>query len=66
MSDTAKDSPSSNTRVTFINSETSVEVEDGEDAVLECGLMNLASHHMVSWIYTSIAYLSDYNCGKAF
>ena len=52
MSDTTKPSPSSNTRVTFINSQTSVEVEEGEDAVLECGLRNLASHHMVSQVYT--------------
>ena len=52
MSDTARSSPSSNTRVTFINSPTSVEVEEGQAAVLECGLKNLASHPTVSWVYT--------------
>ena len=50
MSDTAKPSPSSKTRVTFINSRTYLEVEEGQDAVLECGLRNLASHHTVSWV----------------
>ena len=52
LSETTKPSTSSNTGVTFVNSQTSVEVEEGQDAVLECGLRNLASHHTVSCIYT--------------
>ena len=48
MSLASRSSSSPSTRVSFIKSRTVVEVEEGEDAVLECGVRNTASHHTVS------------------
>ena len=50
---------SSQTRVTFIKSRTLIEVKEGQDAVLECVVRNLASHHTVGDFLFCFFFSSD-------